>query len=76
MRRRELITLLGGATDPTENYARAAVFGDKILRGAKPMDLPVERPTKIELLINPKAAKALGLAVSPARLPRTDGLIE
>ena len=57
-------------------YRHAAVFVDKILRGAKPADLPVEQPTKLELVINMNTVKALGLSLPPALLLRADQLIE
>ena len=64
-----------GATQ-VEMHRKAATYGDRILKGAKHADLPVEEPTKYELIVNMKAAKALGLTIPKAVLLRADQTIE
>ena len=68
--------LLSYAASLSDIARRGASFADKILRGAKPADLPVEQPSKFELIINLKTAKALGLTIPPSLLARADQLIE
>ena len=68
--------LLSYGVDQIDTYRRAANYVDRILRGAKPGDLPVQFPTKFEMVVNRKTATALGLAIPPSILLRADQVIE
>jgi putative ABC transport system substrate-binding protein len=68
--------LLSYGVDLVDNFRRAPTYVDRILRGAKPADLPVQLPTRFEMAVNLKTAKALGLAVPPSIRLRADEVIE
>ena len=68
--------MLSYGPDTADNFRRAATYVDRILRGAKPGDLPVQLPVKYEMAVNRRTATALGLAIPPSILLRADEVIE
>jgi putative ABC transport system substrate-binding protein len=68
--------LMAYGSNLLENWRRGAVYTDRILKGANPGELPIEQPTTFELVINPRAAKTLGLTIPPALLTRADQVLQ
>ena len=68
--------LISYGADPADGYRRVAYYVDKILKGANPAELPIEQPTKFELIINLKAAKQIGLTIPPSVLERANQVLK
>jgi putative ABC transport system substrate-binding protein len=68
--------LMSYGADEAESYRRVAIYVDRILKGAKPADLPVEQPTKFELFINLKTAKQIGVTITSSVLAKTDKVVK